>query len=658
MPDEIIIGVDTGGTFTDFVFIEDGRLRTLKVLSTPSNPAQAVCEGIEKIAKGRRKKIVHGSTVATNALLERKGAETALITTKGFEDIIEIGRQNRTKIYSLKYKKEPPLIPEDKRLSVNERTLHTGEVLRKINLDEVREIIEEAVNRGAKSIAVSLLFSFANPQHEEIIGKECIERNIPVSLSHRIVPEFREYERTSTTVINAYVSPVMEKYISQLNDYVLGEDKLTIMQSNGGCISADTAMNEAVKTILSGPAGGVVGASSAAFESGIRKIISFDMGGTSTDVSLIDEKLSMTTESYICGMPVKIPMIDIHTVGAGGGSIARFDEGGALRVGPESAGADPGPICYGRGNEVTVTDAHLFLSRLSEKYFLDGLMKLNGMKVETAIKEMAKRNGIDPLTLAEGIIEVANSTMEKAIRVISVEKGYDIRDFYLLSFGGAGGLHAVDLAESLSMRGVIIPYAPGVLSAIGMVKSDIIKDYSSTVMLREDDTSFQELTEKFKSMEKKAVDEMMKEGVNKSAVSLMKFLDMRYEGQSYEIIVPFTENYIENFNDLHKERYGYSHSGIACEIVNLRIRAIGKREMTKYDPKKDKTVGQRSFVENCNLYYKSQLLKGKVYSRQGLDVGETIVGPAIIVEYSATTFIPPHWQATIDENLNIFIHRR
>ncbi|RMG59298.1 MAG: hydantoinase/oxoprolinase family protein, partial [Deltaproteobacteria bacterium] len=412
--DALVVGVDTGGTFTDFVYVTpDGEVGTYKTLSTPKNPAEAVLKGLEVIGVERVAHVVHGSTVATNAVLERKGVKTALITNSGFEDVIEIGRQNRERIYDLLYVKPPPLVPESLRFGVSGRILCTGEEETPISREEVESVIERILKMGAESVAVCLLFSFVNPSHEEVISEICEKRGLSVSASHRILPEFREFERTSTTVLNAYVSPIMKRYLTHLVTRLGGDERLRVMQSNGGSISSRTAMVESIRTILSGPAGGVVGAFEVGRRAGYDRLITFDMGGTSTDVSLVDGKVSLTTESKISGWPIRVPMIDIHTVGAGGGSIARIDEGGSLKVGPESAGADPGPICYGKGEEVTVTDANLFLGRLIPDHFLGGKMKLHPERVVPRMEALAEKAGLSPVELAEGILDVANATMEK-----------------------------------------------------------------------------------------------------------------------------------------------------------------------------------------------------------------------------------------------------
>ena len=653
----VIIGVDTGGTFTDFIYKDGDKWGVFKTLSTPENPAKAVLYGIEKIAKDKPKNITHGSTVATNAVLERKGAKTAFITNKGFEDILFIGRQNREKLYDLHYRKNPPLVPEELSFGVKGRIIYTGEEIEKLDEAEVEKVAEILKEKGVESVAVSFLFSFLNPEHEEIVERVLKKHGFEVSISSKIVPEFREYERSSTTVINAYVMPKMKGYISFLENHLSKEDRLRIMQSNGGVISSETVKEQPVRTILSGPAGGVVGAWKIGKLAGYEKLITFDMGGTSTDVSLIDGKPIITTESKIEGYPVKVPVIDIHTVGAGGGSIARIDSGGALTVGPESAGADPGPICYGKGEEITITDANLFLGRLIPDYFLGGNMKLQFERIVPYFEEMAKKAGITPLELAEGILDIANTKMEKAIRVISVERGYDPQEFSLFSFGGAGGLHAAFLAKMLNIPRVIVPQNPGILSAMGMVLSDIVKDYSLTVMLTGKSVNRENTERFFKVLEERAVEDLKKEGIPENKIRVEKYLDMRYKGQSFELIVPFVDDFIEAFHKEHERVYGYSNRKREVEVVNVRIRAIGeteKPELKKFNLVSEK-VPEGALLEKRKVYFDGKWIETSVYDREKLLPGNRIEGAAIVVEYSSTTVIPPFAKAFVDEYKNLII---
>ena len=651
-----IVGVDTGGTFTDFIYKHENRWGVYKVLSSPHNPAQSLLEGLKHTLKTAEFKIIHGSTVATNAILERKGAYTALITNKGFEDVIEIGRQNRMQLYNLHYKRQPQLVSKELRFGLDCRINSKGEVIRDIDETELEQIKRVLEKIKPESIAVCLLFSYLNPKHELFIEESLEQLKLPISLSHRILSEFREYERASTTIINAYVSPKMKRYIKNIIEDI-GDNELRIMQSNGGSISAEVAMQEPVRTILSGPAGGAVGAYEIGKMAGYTKLITFDMGGTSSDVALIDNKLPLAFESKIADFPVKVPMIDIHTVGAGGGSIAYLDAGGSLRVGPESAGADPGPICYGKGDRITVTDANLYLNRLVPEYFLGGNMKLNKDKLKMYFKNMAKEVGLSEIELAEGILDVANASMEKAIRVISVERGFDPREFVLFSFGGAGGMHAAFLAKLLHIPKVFVPQNPGILSAIGMLMADIIKDYSLTVMLKNESTDFKQIQSLFKPLDDRGVKDLAKEGISKSNIVLEHYLDMRYLGQSYEIMVPFDENYTNKFHALHKQNYGYSDENKKIEIVNIRLRAKGMPEkpefaVMEYDkttPDADAILGTKQVV------FDSKEHKTSVVAREKLKHGNVIEAPAIVVEYSSTIVLPPGSKGVVDKFGNIII---
>ncbi len=652
----MIIGVDTGGTFTDFIYNDGDTWGIYKLLSTPDNPAEAVLAGISHLCSGITD-VVHGSTVATNAILEKRGADCALITNSGFEDNLEIGRQNRTNIYNLNYHRNPPLIKKNYRFGIDCRVDHNGNIISSIDKLKINEIITKLKKSSVKSVAVSFLFSFENSGHELTVGKILEDNGFMVSLSHKIVAEFREYERTSTTVINAYVMPLMKTYINDIASSPKLKS-LHIMQSNGGSISAHTAMNIPVKTILSGPAGGVVGAYNIAKTTGLNNIITFDMGGTSTDVSLLQSSLPINVESDIAGYPVKTPVIDIHTVGAGGGSIAYLDDGGALQVGPRSAGASPGPICYGKGTKITVTDANLYLNRLVYDQFLGGKMLLETKRLDYYFDKLSKQAGIDAKKLAEGIIDIANGNMEKAIRVISVEKGYDPSKFALFAFGGAGGMHAAYLAHLLHIKKVVIPKDSGILSAIGMLTADIIKDYSQTVMKH--NITANKLSALFKPIEQDAMSELSNEGLPEKDISLNRFADIRYIGQSYEIIVPFDKNFIESFHNLHKLRYGYSDEQKEVEVVNIRVKATGKTKkpkMQKYDfagqiPDKSAFIGWSDTIFDDKSY------RTNILSRNRLSFGNRIDGPAIVVEYSSTTVLPPFAFLTVDQYGNMIMEEK
>src|SRR5262249_35875669 len=454
-------------------------------------PDDAVMQGFERLESSSVKEVIHGSTVATNALLERKGAHTALLTTEGFEDVIVIGRQTRRELYNIFVTRPEPLVPNELRFGVRERMLYDGSVEQPLDREHLGNVIDELRKKDVESIAVSLLYSFANNTHENAVLTPLQPLGLPVSLSSHILPEYREYERTSTTVSNAYLAPVMSRYLLRLHLRLgaMGSDpvRLRVMQSNGGAVQSLTAASAPVRTILSGPAGGVVGAFHVGQVCGYSQLITFDMGGTSTDVSLCENEIKVTHESQIDGMPVGVPMMDIHTVGAGGGSIAELDAGGALKVGPESAGADPGPICYGKGERLTVTDANLILGRLLPSFFLGGTMRLATDRIAPALRRLEwTRRWKNSEELAQGVVDVVNNNMEQPIRLISVERGYDPRDFTLVCFGGAGGLHAASLARNLGMRRVVVPQYPGALSALGLLLADVRKDYSRTLLIDAD----------------------------------------------------------------------------------------------------------------------------------------------------------------------------
>jgi len=501
-----LLGVDTGGTFTDFVLYDGENYKVHKISSTPDDHSTAICDGIDYFneVSFQYLTLIHGTTVATNTLLERKGAKVLLLTTKGFEDVIEIGRQNRGKLYDLFWTRKPALVPRQDRIGISERVNSKGMVLKELDGDEVRTLMQSSNFEEFEAVAVCFINSYTNPVNEIKVQNILSSLNIPVSISYEVIPEFREYERTSTTVANSYLIPKVRGYMNSLNEKLKGAG-IYVMQSNGGVITPEQAANEPVKVIASGPAGGVVGAYKIARHIGIDKVITYDMGGTSTDLSVCDGELKFTTEAVVDDIPIKTPMMDILTIGSGGGSIAYTDSGGALKVGPESAGADPGPACYGKGKYPTVTDANLMLGRIQSENFLGGRMKIDPNLSENSIKILNKSFAIDPLKLAEMIIKVANSNMERAIKVISVEKGYDPREFSLISFGGAGGLHACELARNIGLKRVIFPVNPGVLSALGMLFADSFKDYSKGFFLNCKNTDFAALEFQYSELEQKAV---------------------------------------------------------------------------------------------------------------------------------------------------------
>ena len=649
------IGVDTGGTFTDFVVIKDGEVEVFKELSTPNAPDDAIMLGIGRLTVASVKEVIHGSTVATNALLERKGARTALLTTEGFEDVLVIGRQTRRDLYNVFVTRPEPLVPDGLRFGVRERTLYDGSIERPLDRDHLQHLV--AGLEGVQSIAVSLLYSFANPAHENAILELLQPLEVPVSLSSQILPEYREYERTSTTVINAYLAPLMSRYLLRLQERLENwgsRARLRVMQSNGGAVRSETAASAPVRTILSGPAGGVVGAFHVAKACGYSKIITFDMGGTSTDVALCENEIKVTHESQVDGMPVGIPMMDIHTVGAGGGSIAQVDPGGALKVGPESAGAEPGPICYGKGERLTVTDANLILGRLLPEFFLGGAMKLSPDRIAPALSRMKwTREWKTAEELAQGVIDVVNNNMEQAIRLISVERGYDPREFTLFCFGGAGGLHAASLARGLGMPRVVVPRFPGALSALGLLLADVRKDYSRTLLV-DAAGSARVVTTTLKQLHKTAKDELRAEGFSGREIEFTDFVDLRYRGQSYELTVGLSPDFIESFHRAHERRYGYANRGRAVELVNVRTTFVGRTVKPSFR-KVSKAKGRPVAREVRHVWIDRKRVKAAIYDRALLSSGQVIKGPAIIGEYSSTTLVPPGFRCVVDPYLNLVL---
>ncbi len=661
------IAIDTGGTFTDCVWVERGQVRMLKVFSTPDDPSRAIVEAIARIG-AKEFLLLHGTTVGTNTLLQRKGARVAFVTTAGFEDSIEIGRQARPRLYDFFFDRVEPLMARQARFGVDERTDSDGNILRTPPPEHLTELAAAVSKARPESIAVSLLFSFANPENEKRVAEALQSLAIPLSLSHVILPEFREYERASTVVVNAYLQPIMQRYLQNLESRSKGA-RIFVMQSSGGITALASAAREPVRTVLSGPAGGVVGAAAMARRSGYQRIIGFDMGGTSTDVALVDGQPRAGSEAEIAGLPVRVPMLDIHTVGAGGGSIARFDAAGALRVGPESAGADPGPICYGRvadeNAQPTVTDANLLLGRMQPQKFLGGDFTLDLPRTRRVVKDWLRRNKsrMTVEQFAAGVVRVVNATMEKAIRVVSIERGYDPRDFTLVAFGGAGGLHACELAAALGIPRVIVPDLPGALSAFGILVSDVVKDYSRTVVWRvADDLPLPRLRKTFTELRRKAEQDFHAEAW-KGTIQHRETVDVRYRGQGYELNVPFTRGLIAAFHDEHKRRYGYSHPGRELELVTLRLRsrlpgkflapsksvALASRRLSRRRP------AGASYVD---VLFEGRPLKTAIYDRTSLLLDKPYRGPAIVTEYSATTVIPPGKRFRVDKAANLVVELR
>jgi N-methylhydantoinase A len=651
-----VLGIDTGGTFTDFVLIADGKLTVHKLPSSPGDPSRAAVEGAAAIGSRAETAIVYGTTVATNALLERKGASTALITTAGFEDVIEIGRQARTRLYDLEYHPPEPLVPSSRRLGVAERVGSSGEVIEALSEQSVEEVVAEIERLGTDAVAISLLFSFLAPAHEVAL-RQALARRLPgvfVTASSDLLPEFREFERTSTTIVNSYVGPMISNYLESLRGALIGP--LRVMQSSGGSITVDLANREPVRTVLSGPAGGVIGATYVAGLAGYDNIITFDMGGTSTDVALCPGRLQTATDFSVADMPIGVPMLDIHTVGAGGGSIARVDDGGAVRVGPESAGADPGPACYGNGEEPTVTDANLMLGRVAPERFLGGRMTINAGHAANAIKLALARVSDDEHRSALGIVRVANSVMERALRTVSLERGHDPRDFTLVPFGGAGPQHACELAEALGMTTVLIPRYPGVLSALGVAIADVSKDYSRTVMLVADEDASR-MGSAFLDMERLAIAEMTSEGFDEREIRLQRSLDVRYRGQSFDLRVdwPVEGSFAaigRSFHEAHEARFGYAHEGQAVEVVNVRLQASVPAELPTMETQTSVSATPRP-AATSQVWFDEDAVTSAIYERESLHAGDRFAGPALVTQMDATTVIPPAWAVVVDTFSNL-----
>ncbi len=634
------LSTDIGGTFTDFVVLEDGELRTFKLPSTPEGPALSVKQGLERV---NPKILSHGTTVATNSVLERKGAKVALITTKGFKDILKIGRQNRPSLYDFSIVRPQPFVPDDLYFEVDERVSSNGEVLKDLREDDLKEIISWIKQDQAEAVAVSLLFSFLKPEHEKRIAETLTEW--PVSISSEVLPEFREYERTSTTVFDAYVKPTVFQYISDLEN-AFG-DEFFIMQSNGGVVTSNFAKERPVNILLSGPAGGVSASKNLGELLGVPNLISFDMGGTSADISLIvNGEPKWTSEGEIAGLPVRVPMLDITTIGAGGGSIVWVDPGGALRVGPQSSGAQPGPICYGKGGEeITVTDCNLLAGYLGEEGLLGGKMSLLKGSAEKKVAELSRSLGLSFNETVLGVQRIVNSNMINAIRLTLARYGLDPRDFALVAFGGAGPMHACSLAKELGIRKIIIPYLPGAYSAYGILVSDIRSDLSKSILRPLDDAD-QLIERTFSELKNMALDDLEKQGITESSTQFLFSLDLRYQGQSYEINVDLGGDLGEEFNRKHKMLYGYSNPNEPIEVVNIRLRTVTKRAQPKIPHPgegSNKPTGSRMML------FEKGSMEGRVYFRDDLSPGFSGSGPVVIYEETATTVIPPGFVFSVDE---------
>jgi|FaiFalDrversion2_1042247.scaffolds.fasta_scaffold00002_22 N-methylhydantoinase A len=662
-----LLGVDIGGTFTDFLLWEDGALRLFKRPSTPADPSQGVLLGLDEMGC-RPEAVVHGSTIATNALIERKGAPTALVTTRGFADVLVIGRQTRPRLYELEPWRPPPLVPEGWRLEAHERLDAQGRVLQPLDPEEAEALAERALALGARSLAVCFLFSFLDPRHEAMVAEAARRRGLFASASHEVLPEHREYERTVATVVNAYLSPVMATYLARLEEGLRarGVGRLSVLSSSGGAMSPQAAGRLAVRTVLSGPAGGVVGALWAAAQSGIGRILTLDMGGTSADVALCPGRLPERDETLVGDLPLRGSAVDVVSVGAGGGSIARLDEGGALRVGPESAGADPGPACYGRSLLPTVTDAHLLLGRILPQHFLGGRMALYPRRSRQALAALAAAFGGDLTRTAAAVLRVANASMERALRVVSVERGHDPRGFTLVAFGGAGPLHACELAQALGMGRVLVPRYPGVLSALGMAVARPAKELRAAVMRPlppQEGPAWDDLAghlqARLQELEERGRRELLQEGFSLAGLEGQLLLDLRYLGQSYELAVPaerpHPRHFLPRFHALHRERYAHADPQRTVEVVNLRLRLLLPGREVSLPPLPEGGPDPSPALLGRRPVWFGRRREAPIYARHALRAGHRIVGPALVVQDDATTAVPPGWQGTVDGSGNLLL---
>ncbi|UCE75412.1 MAG: hydantoinase/oxoprolinase family protein [Methanomassiliicoccales archaeon] len=634
------LATDIGGTFTDFVVLSKDELRTFKLPSTPKKPSQAVEQGL----KGMKPSMLsHGTTVATNAVLERRGARCALITTKGFKDVLLIGRQKRPSLYDFTCTRPKPYVERDLCFEVEERISFTGETLKSLEKKELEDLEKQLHKADIKAIAVSLLFSFLAPEHERKIAEHLT--NWPISLSSEVLPEFREYERTSTTVLDAYVRPIVSKYILEI-ERIFG-DRFYIMQSNGGVSTSNVARQRPINILLSGPAGGIAATHFLGELLGLSNLISFDMGGTSADISMVlDSQPQWTSEGEIAGLPVRVPMLDINTIGAGGGSIVWLDEGGALRVGPKSAGADPGPICYDKGGKlITVTDCNLLAGYLGERGLLDGKMPLKSEGAHKMVAELAKKIGASHNETLLGVQKVVNSNMIRAIRLTLAKRGQDPRDFALMAYGGAGPMHACALAFELGIKKVLIPFLPGAFSAYGILVSDIRSSYSKSVLspFTGAENKIEECLDELMNLARRDLDS---QGITSDSAQFLSSLDLRYKGQSYEINVALVPDVKEAFHKKHQALYGYAMPSEPLELVNVRLFSMVKRK--KILPKlKDKKSTEAKSTRK--ILFEDGLRTAKVFERDKLTLNFQGHGPAVLEENTATTVIPPDISFKVDE---------
>ncbi len=690
------IGVDIGGTFTDLVAFDDrtGHVYNYKVSTTPTQPETGFIECLRKFLQDsktrshRVKSIVHATTVATNAIIGQSGLElpeAALITTEGFRDVLEIGRQNRPELYNFHFTKPKPLIPRSRRFEAKERIDHRGKVLQALTTEEAQQIAQSVTQIGVKTVAVCLLHSYANPKHEASLGEALQATNpeLNISLSHQILPELREYERTSTTVLNALLIPVLSRYLQELSKLLHKEgldSTIYVMQSNGGMASSQAICKVPARAIESGPAAGVIAANFLAEQLAERNILSFDMGGTTAKAGLIrNGEIQVTTEYEVggrihsgrivrgSGYPVKFPFVDLAEIGAGGGSIAWLDEAGQLHVGPHSAGADPGPACYGRGGtDVTLTDAHVVLGQLNPNHLLGGDLKLKKERAQDALNKLARRVNLSPEETALGILEIADSHLSKLLRIITVERGHDPKDFLLVAFGGCGPMHASEVARELGIKKILIPPSAGLASALGLLATDFIHDSVQTHLTKPEEADLDFLEMQLRQMEMRAHALLVEEGVGEDDIVHIRSFDLRYVGQSHELEVnlegrtidPSTiSDAVEAFHLKHETTYGFSRPSEQTEIVNLRVKSIGVTPKPSLETKlHEKTNPTNALIEKRPVWYPSgRVSECPVYERNRLSAGAILQGPAVIEDYDSTALLHSRDSCTVDSHLNLII---
>ncbi len=668
------VSADIGGTFTDLVFydMETGEYLEGKTLTTPQNLSDAVISGIEEKVDDYQNIdfFVHGTTSGLNAFLERKGARVALIATQGFGDVYEIARGNRPPMYDMRYRKPTPLLERVDVFEVEERLLADGREYRPVSEASVAQAAERIKAGNYTSVAVCLINAYENPAHELEIGA-LLEKYLPgysISLSHQAAREWREYERTSTTVINAYIAPIVQNYLEFLEQRMAGKNytkHVHIMQSGGGVITAEMAKRHPIQTLMSGPVGGAVGNQSLSQLLGYPNLIGVDMGGTSYDVSMVvDGRPDISSEVNLEGFPILTPMVNIHTIGAGGGSIAWIEAGG-LRVGPQSAGADPGPACYGNGGErPTITDANVVLGHLDPEGFLSGKMTLDKEAAIRAVATVAGPLGMTVEETAQGICDIADAKMADAIRQLTVRKGIDPREFVLVAFGGAGPMHACTTADELEIETVLIPELPGIFSAWGMLQSDIRQDLARTMQVNLSRADYGDIAAKYEEMTSEAMALLNRQHISKEQAEFIRSADMRYLGQEYTVRVTFNSETVDHdsvealkagFHALHMQIYGFNNPEGEVEIVNLRLVGLGR--LDKMGKVKSETLSQAAplAAKTQPALFKGRVYTARIYQRRDLQPGQAFTGPAIVEELTATSVIPPQWRVTVDEYRNLLV---